>query len=174
MCKSQWILRPQPTQHTSLTSIHTAVYNTVTPLEWVQGDLRAWSRRGITGRAYGWTHTTSLQLLQCQIFLKNIERITFELYRFCPSNVHRSCIQNYIFMSYCKKDVTPLLTHWSYIFLAITHPFIKYELLQWNWGSLQWAQRNNYLGIGPCYIWATDFDIKRLKPSRWITQVWQT
>ena len=25
-----------------------------------------------------------------------------------------------ISMGYCKKDVTPLLTHWSYIFLALT------------------------------------------------------
>ena len=24
-------------------------------------------------------------------------------------------------MGYCKKDVTPLLTHWSYIFLELTH-----------------------------------------------------
>ena len=24
-------------------------------------------------------------------------------------------------MGYCKKDVTPLLMHWSYVFLAITH-----------------------------------------------------
>ena len=24
-------------------------------------------------------------------------------------------------MGYCKKDVTPLLTHWSYVFLALTH-----------------------------------------------------
>ena len=26
-----------------------------------------------------------------------------------------------ISMSLCKKDVTPLLTHWSYVFLALTH-----------------------------------------------------
>ena len=26
-----------------------------------------------------------------------------------------------ISIGYCKKDVTPLLTHWSYIFLALTH-----------------------------------------------------
>ena len=26
-----------------------------------------------------------------------------------------------ILMGYCKKDVTPLLTHWSYVFLALTH-----------------------------------------------------
>ena len=25
-------------------------------------------------------------------------------------------------MGWCKKDVTPLLTHWSYVFLASTHP----------------------------------------------------
>ena len=24
-------------------------------------------------------------------------------------------------VGYCKKDLTPLLTHWSYIFLALTH-----------------------------------------------------
>ena len=24
-------------------------------------------------------------------------------------------------MGLCKKDVTPLLTHWSYIFLALSH-----------------------------------------------------
>ena len=28
---------------------------------------------------------------------------------------------NMILMAQCKKDVTPLLTHWSYIFLALTH-----------------------------------------------------
>ena len=29
-------------------------------------------------------------------------------------------------MGYCKKDVTPLLTHWSYIFLALTHRYDLY------------------------------------------------
>ena len=28
-----------------------------------------------------------------------------------------------ISMGLCKKDVTPLLTHWSYIFLALTHRY---------------------------------------------------
>ena len=27
-------------------------------------------------------------------------------------------------MDYCKKNITPLLTHWSYIFLALTHRHI--------------------------------------------------
>ena len=30
-----------------------------------------------------------------------------------------------ILMGWCKKDVTPLLTHWSYVFLALTHPWGK-------------------------------------------------
>ena len=29
----------------------------------------------------------------------------------------------YISMSYCKKNVTPLLRHWSYIFLALSHRY---------------------------------------------------
>ena len=28
-----------------------------------------------------------------------------------------------ISMGYCKKDVTPLLTYWSYVFLALTHRY---------------------------------------------------
>ena len=30
----------------------------------------------------------------------------------------------FISMGWCKKDVTPLLTHWSYIFLALTHRYV--------------------------------------------------
>ena len=30
----------------------------------------------------------------------------------------------YISMGYCKKDLTPLLMHWSYIFLALTHRYV--------------------------------------------------
>ena len=32
-----------------------------------------------------------------------------------------SSLQNFKSMGLCKKDITPLLTHWSYVFLAITH-----------------------------------------------------
>ena len=34
-------------------------------------------------------------------------------------------IETYIFilMGWWKKDVTPLLTHWSYVFLALSHQF---------------------------------------------------
>ena len=30
-------------------------------------------------------------------------------------------------MGLCKKDVTPLLTHWGYIFLALTHRHVSSE-----------------------------------------------
>ena len=33
--------------------------------------------------------------------------------------LHLSCSN--LSMGKCKKDVTPLLTHWSYVFLALTH-----------------------------------------------------
>ena len=35
----------------------------------------------------------------------------------------------HISMGHCKKDVTPLLTHWSYVFLAITHRYVSAPLL---------------------------------------------
>ena len=31
-----------------------------------------------------------------------------------------------ISMGYCKKDITPLLTHWSYVFFAQTHGYTLY------------------------------------------------
>ena len=34
-------------------------------------------------------------------------------------------------MGTCKKDVTPLLTHWSYIFLALIHRFFLLPLPYW-------------------------------------------
>ena len=33
-----------------------------------------------------------------------------------------------ISIGWCKKDVTPLLTHWSYVFLALTHRFVHFIL----------------------------------------------
>ena len=34
-----------------------------------------------------------------------------------------ACQGTDISMGLCKKDVTPLLTHWSYVFLALTHRY---------------------------------------------------
>ena len=35
-------------------------------------------------------------------------------------------------MGQCKKDITPLLTHWSYVFLALTHQYVKYTMIPSN------------------------------------------
>ena len=43
----------------------------------------------------------------------------------------------YISMGCCKKDATPLLTHRSYVFLALTHRYIFLIL-----PSLQWRHYN--------------------------------
>ena len=39
-----------------------------------------------------------------------------------------------ISMGLCKKDITPVLTHWSYVFLALTHRSVNWEyILQFNY-----------------------------------------
>ena len=42
-----------------------------------------------------------------------------------PSSSHHTDltvdVASHRWVSACKKDVTPLLTHWSYVFLALTH-----------------------------------------------------
>ena len=39
---------------------------------------------------------------------------------------------NSVSMGYCKKDVKPLLTHWSYIFRVLTHRYVMIWLNQHN------------------------------------------
>ena len=43
----------------------------------------------------------------------------------CKRN--NSVFINDISMGWCKKDVTPLLTHWSYVFLPLSHRYEKYS-----------------------------------------------
>ena len=57
-------------------------------------------------------------------------------------------ITRVISMGQCKKDVTPLLVHWSYIFLALTHRYLiqsnpsnlylcSFEMVQFPWAVLK-------------------------------------
>ena len=32
-------------------------------------------------------------------------------------------------MAYCKTDITPLVTHWTYLFLALPHRYIIYDTI---------------------------------------------
>ena len=44
----------------------------------------------------------------------------------------RKCVwRGFNSMGYCKKDITPLLTHWSYVFLALTHWIESVPWLVW-------------------------------------------
>ena len=62
---------------------------------------------------------------------------------YCPMYVPCDCFcdlhcSSIISMGYCKKDVTTLLTYWSYLFLALTH---QYGINHENFVNLiqQWA-----------------------------------
>ena len=48
-------------------------------------------------------------------------RLSMHLYLARPATFTDSTL--YISMGWCKKDVTPLLTHWSYVILALTHRY---------------------------------------------------
>ena len=41
-------------------------------------------------------------------------------------------------MGWCKKDVTPLLTHWSYVFLALTHRCNHDDVIKWKHFPRYW------------------------------------
>ena len=60
----------------------------------------------------------------------SIHDITLVIPEISINKISRNDIEwKYILMGQCKKDVTPLLTHWSYVFLALTHRYILYFLL---------------------------------------------
>ena len=48
-------------------------------------------------------------------------------------------------MHWCKKDVTPILMHWSYIFLALTH--------RCNASAIIWAHPSEFWVPGVASIW---------------------
>ena len=51
------------------------------------------------------------------------------------------CHCMWISLGWCKKDATPLLTHWSYVLLALTHRYTHRELIQ-NWCHSGWSYRD--------------------------------
>ena len=56
--------------------------------------------------------------------------------------------QNKIVMNWCKKDVTPLLMHWSYVFFAWTHqyvPFPEHNFLRFLTTQVQVSQGKKYI-----------------------------
>ena len=55
--------------------------------------------------------------MQLQI---NNRKLHLQLH-FSGHNELTGILTEYMLMAKCKKDVTPLLTHWSYVFLALTH-----------------------------------------------------
>ena len=60
-----------------------------------------------------------------------------DIWFFCCFTVTELCGLCYISMGQCKKYVTPLLMHWSYVFLALTHRFDRITT-----GSGSWCNAN--------------------------------
>ena len=54
--------------------------------------------------------------------------LSLSLSHYSDGNLLVTCsvITGITLMGWCKIDVTPLLTHWSYVFLALTHQYIYY------------------------------------------------
>ena len=50
-----------------------------------------------------------------------------------------------ISMGLCKKDVTPVLTHWSYVFLVLTH---RSGVITWNSCSSVWYKTTVVSSVG--------------------------
>ena len=46
---------------------------------------------------------------------------TWQVNYFHKKHQHQQCTPNSISMSWCKKDITPLLKQWSYVFRALTY-----------------------------------------------------
>ena len=59
------------------------------------------------------------QKIKCKIVKS--QKIKCKISFFLSSNI------KYYVDGLCKKEVTPVLTHWSYVFLAITHQCITYS-----------------------------------------------
>ena len=45
-------------------------------------------------------------------------------------------------MGLCKKDIAPLLTHWSYVFLALIYR--NYIIIYIQWGPYRWLLDKNF------------------------------
>ena len=58
---------------------------------------------------------------------------------------------NIIPMGWCKKDVTPLLTHWSYVFLALAH---RYTELRWQKQNISQTLDSKKPAILYLHMWA--------------------
>ena len=88
---------------------------------------------------------------------------------------------NSISVGWCKKDVTPLLTHWSYVFLALTHGyercrhsfdiFLHVQGCQTSEKSIIFAQHSwlfsfkTSIGIYGCFtlnLWCTCYDMHKI------------
>ena len=82
----------------------------------------------VWGKCIIWDHSALPINKKCNKQSKSQQNYVLVLWDIqCSGSLAQNC-DNFISMAQCTKDVTPLLTQWSYVFLASTH---WYELW-WN------------------------------------------
>ena len=77
-----------------------------------------------------------------------------------------------ISMGYCKKDVTPLLMHWSYIFLVLSHQYVDVLEFESHWtdtNSIQNFSNTAFSNINIPevlgWFWSSPGTLNSLRPS---------
>ena len=77
----------------------------------------------------------------------------------------------YMSMAYCKKDVTPLLTQWSYVFLALTIDVYLSTPCDWDrgvWNTQVYFFISNVFNIWSWYVKIAHVNnIPAISVSRW-------
>ena len=66
-------------------------------------------------------------------------------------------------MGLCKKDITPLLTHWSYVFLELTHRYLDVEPVKPHFTCSDIEEVNDFIrehGYGESRSHLTDWVVK--------------
>ena len=85
-----------------------------------------------------WNHVQYLRRVSKKVMQKYPRTFELAKWRYVATRKRESAIKPHKFlghncplnisMAWSKKDVTPLLTHWSYVFLALTHRYDYQEL----------------------------------------------
>ena len=82
------------------------------------------------------------------LLVKLLDKLLITNKTICPSSSTQS--DKTISMGLCKKDITPLLMHWSYVFLALTHrydTFHNHGHVVYTYGVWWWIKTNKILKL---------------------------
>ena len=104
-----------------------------------------------------------ITIIQTQQSMANVFSLLEEHFHFKVAVTLIEKINNSVFfdtiisMGKCKEDVTPLLTHWSYVFLALTHRYsVAWSICNvyfWRWSPKRFVMFSSSGGCRHVYYW---------------------